>query len=148
MIYLLDTDTLIFMIRGLKPRRRKTVAHRRAQRVVDECRARDRNGHIVGLSSITVSELEYGARLSEDYEREKRAVRKVLVPFTAFPYDAVSCPVHYGRIRHALEVAGQPIGALDMFIAAHALALDAVLITNNTDHFGRIDGLQIENWSQ
>jgi tRNA(fMet)-specific endonuclease VapC len=45
------------------------------------------------------------------------------------------CPAHYGRIREDLERNGTPIGSMDMLIAAHALALDATLISNNVDHF-------------
>ncbi len=55
---------------------------------------------------------------------------------------------HYGRIRTELERLGTPVGAFDLLIAAHALALDVILVTNNTREFRRIDGLQIENWAE
>ena len=71
------------------------------------------------------------------------AVRKILTPFEVFDYDGTTCPSHYGRIRHELEQAGQAIGAMDLLIAAHALALAATLVTNNLAHFQRISGLSV-----
>ena len=53
---------------------------------------------------------------------------------------------YYGRIRAQLERVGKTIGANDLMIAAHALALDAVLVTGNVDEFKRVNGLKIENW--
>lgn len=144
MIYLLDTDTLIDMIRGLKPRAKRRA---RAEKIVAHCQSAQDDGHTVGLSSITVSELEYGARRSRDYAAELRAVHKVLTPFELFDYDAVRAPQEYGRIRHELESAGVPIGAMDLLIAAHAVALHATLVSNNVGHFRRIPGLPVENWA-
>ena len=84
---------------------------------------------------------------SDDYEAEISAVRKVLLPFRVFDYDSFSCPPHYGRIRYELEAQGHTIGALDLLIAAHALALDATLVSNNLAHFSRIAGLKTVNWA-
>src|SRR6266851_7448898 len=91
-------------------------------------------GDSVGLSAVTVSELEFGARNSRQYESEIAAVRKVLTPFDVYDYDSVTCPAHYGRIRHELETKGVTIGSMDLLIAAHALALDATLVSNNVAH--------------
>ncbi|MGA2619782.1 MAG: PIN domain-containing protein [Thermoguttaceae bacterium] len=63
-----------------------------------------------------------------------------------YGYDAVSCPEHYGRLRHEWEAKGQTIGAMDMLIAAHALALNAALVTNNDAYFSRVAGLRVVNW--
>jgi tRNA(fMet)-specific endonuclease VapC len=64
------------------------------------------------------------------------------------PWDAEAAGF-YADIRHQLVTSGQQIGELDMMIAAHAIALGAVLVTNNTRHYGRIDApLILENWSQ
>jgi tRNA(fMet)-specific endonuclease VapC len=101
---------------------------------------------VVGLSAITVSELEFGAHNSGDYEAEIVAVQEILTPFEVYDYDGATCPAHYGRIRHELERAGQAIGAMDLLIAAHALALPATLVTNNLDHFHRISGLSVTSW--
>ena len=95
---------------------------------------------------MTVSELEFGARTSGQYQTEIEAVQKVLRPFDIFDYDCVSAPHHYGRIRHELETRGATIGAMDLLIAAHSLALSATLVSNNLAHFSRVKGLTTVNW--
>jgi tRNA(fMet)-specific endonuclease VapC len=144
-IYLLDTDTLITMIRGIKSVRRPAL-RRQAEALIARSRHAQALGDLVGLSAATVSELEYGARSSKDYDTEIAAVRKILAPFEIYDYDGVDCPAHYGRIRHELESKGVPIGAMDLLIAAHALALDALLVSNNLAHFTRVTGLKTANW--
>jgi tRNA(fMet)-specific endonuclease VapC len=145
LIYLLDTDVMIFVVRGLKPGRRP-AQQERAQELVNRCREVQTAGDRIALSAITISELEFGACNSENYEAEIEAVRKVLAPFDVYDYDSVSCPPHYGRVRHELEAKGMDIGAMDMLIAAHTLALDATLVTNNLAHFKRVTGLRTANW--
>jgi tRNA(fMet)-specific endonuclease VapC len=144
-IYLLDTDSLVFMIRALKPVRHGKHK-KRAQALFERCRECESAGDEVALSAISLSELELGARYSYDYEAEMAAVRKIVMPFKRYDYDSVSCPLHYGRICHELESKGTPIGVEDFFIAAHALALDATLVSNNTSHFSRVTGLRTANW--
>ena len=146
MIYLLDTDLLIFIIRGTKAGVRQASLRQRAATLVKRCRAAQAADDSVGLSALTVSELEFGARNSGDYDKEIAAVRKVLTPFDVYDYDAVSCPEHYGRIRHELETSGQTIGSMDLLIAAHASALGATVVTNNDAHFARVHGLKVVNW--
>jgi tRNA(fMet)-specific endonuclease VapC len=145
MTYVLDTDILIYMIRGLKSTR-KPVQRQRAQALAERCRQTQTAGDTVGISAVTVSELEFGARHSGDYAAEIAAVRKVLTPFDLFDYDAVACPPHYGRVRHEVESAGMTIGAMDLLIAAHAVALGATLVSNNLVHFARVRGLKTANW--
>jgi tRNA(fMet)-specific endonuclease VapC len=145
-LYILDTDLVIFMLRGLKAPARQRARRDKALALVARCREAQVEGDVVGLSAITVSELEFGAYNSGDYETEIVAVRKILTPFEVFVFDGVSCPAHYGRIRHELERAGQAIGAMDMLIAAHSLALRATLATNNLGHFQRISGLSVARW--
>ncbi len=146
MLYILDTDMIIFMLRGLKAPARQRTRREQALALVARCRAAQAKGDVVGLSAITVSELQFGAYNSGDYDTEIRAVQKVLTPFEVFDYDGVTCPAHYGHIRHQLEQVGQLIGAMDLLIAAHALALSATLVTNNLAHFQRIPGLSITRW--
>jgi tRNA(fMet)-specific endonuclease VapC len=146
MIYLLDTDTLIFIIRSLKSGPRQRAQRERAAKIVERCRQAQQEGHQIGVSAITVSELEFGARNSSRYEDEIAAVQKILLPFETYDYDAVSCPPHYGRIRQELEQKGETIGAMDLLIAAHALSLDATLVTNNLAHFQRVSGLKVVTW--
>lgn len=151
MIYLLDTDTLIHLVRGLKlPEARNERDGQRiqkARRILERCQKRQGEGSEVGLSAITVAELEYGARNSGDYGREIAAVRKILTPFTTHDFDATFAASHYGEVRQSLAAAGTPLGAMDLLIAGHAKALGAVLVTNNTGHFSRVGGLACENWS-
>src|SRR5438067_13902190 len=123
LIYLLDTDTLVFMIRGLKTTRR--AGRQRGERLAKYCERVWSQGDSVGLSAITVSEMEFGAQRSGNYETELAAYKKVEAPFTIYDYDVVRCPPHYGRIRHELDSKGVTIGALDTLIAAHALSLSA-----------------------
>jgi tRNA(fMet)-specific endonuclease VapC len=151
-IYLLDTDTFIYMVRGLKilSPRNQTQKDRLAQarKIAERCRRRQHDGHEVGLSAITIAELEYGAHHSGDYAKEQIAVSKILSPFSTYDFDAAACAEQYGDVRHVLERAGVVIGAMDLLIAAHAKALGAILITNDLDHFSRITGLQCENWAR
>ena len=147
MIYLLDTDSVIFLIRSRK--RGSSPAfirkgRRLAERIKKEALAQ-RNS--VGISAITRAELEYGAARSVDPSRERTALDKILAPFDEYDFDAGRCARHYGTIRGALEQGGEMIGAMDLLIAAHALALKATLVSNNTRHFGRVRGLDVENWS-
>lgn len=144
MIYLLDTDTLIFLIRGLKSRR--TAAKNQALKVVEQCRKSQEDGHSVAISAVSISELEFGARKSERYEEEIAAVHKVLTPFDLYDFDSGVCPQHYGCLRHELETKGLQIGSMDLLIAAHALSLDATLVSNNIAHFSRVHGLKLISW--
>jgi len=99
----------------------------------------------IALSSVTVSELYYGAFKSEHKEKNLSALEHFLQPFNIVEYD-LKASIVYGKIRASLEKLGTPIGSLDMLIAAHALSLDMTLITNNTKEFERVDELKIENW--
>jgi len=147
-MYLIDTDTLVFMMRGLKSGQRQASRRTRARRLVDRCREAQTQGDTIAVSAITVSELEYGAHRSNAFDREISAIRKALMPFERIDYDAQGCAAAYGRIRHALESLGQPIGGMDLLIAAHAVSLNGTLVTNNVKHFRRVEGLGIVNWSR
>lgn len=104
-------------------------------------------GHEVALSAITVAELEFGSQRSGDYEVERDAIRRAINPFTQLPFEANDCAAHYGAVRHKLESSGKAIGSLDTHIAAHALALGATLVTNDTTDFARVPGLKCEDWT-
>jgi tRNA(fMet)-specific endonuclease VapC len=145
-LFLLDTDTVIHLIRGFKAPPRHHARRDKALAILARCRESKAAGDVVGLSSVTVSELEFGARRSGSYENEIAAVAKLLVPFEIYDYDGTTCPPHYGRIRHELEQAGQAIGAMDLLIAAHAFALSATLVTSNLSHFQRVSGLSVTRW--
>ena len=101
----------------------------------------------VGLSSITLAELEFGAAKSERATEARNALAEFLLPLEICPFD-LAASASYGQVRAALERAGNPIGPLDTMIAGHALSLSAILVTNNVREFRKVAGLQIDNWAE
>lgn len=99
----------------------------------------------IGISSVTAAELAFGVAKSGS-TRNREALEMFLAPLEVMPFDA-SAIWHYGELRAGLERRGQPIGALDTLIAAHALASNTVLVTNNTREFARVPGLRLNNWA-
>ena len=99
------------------------------------------------ISSVTLSELEYGAAKSADPGKNRLALARFMTPLSILPYDDAVAPV-YGRIRAELERAGTPIGPLDMMIAAHALSLRLTVVTDNEREFRRVPGLIVQNWAK
>jgi tRNA(fMet)-specific endonuclease VapC len=97
----------------------------------------------IGVSCITLSELEYGVMKSAKPEQNKLALAQFIAPIEISAYDDVAAQ-HYGVIRAHLERQATPIGSLDMLIAAHALSQNSVLITNNESEFKRVSNLKIE----
>ena len=96
------------------------------------------------LSAIVAAELRFGAaRLAS--MRFSAAVEAWLAGFDVRPWP-VEATTHYANIRDALERAGQPIGGMDLLIAAHAMAEDSALVTNNAREFLRVPGLAVEEW--
>lgn len=129
--FLLDTDTCIFLIKRQPP---TTLAKLQSLYVAS-----------VAISSITLSELEYGVARSTRPQQNKLALAQFLAPLDVLPYDDAAA-ARYGTVRAHLESQGTPIGPLDTLIAAHALALGTVLVTNNESEFSRLPDLIIENW--
>jgi len=131
MLYLLDTDTLIYILK----RRPPDVAARFEKMSPED----------VAVSVISIAELMFGAEKSRSPARARRAVQKIAEVLRVLPFDEGAARV-YGRLRARLEQRGTPIGALDTLIAAHALSLRATLVTNNTREFARDPDLEVENW--
>ncbi|MBO0612785.1 type II toxin-antitoxin system tRNA(fMet)-specific endonuclease VapC [Thiothrix fructosivorans] len=131
MNYLLDTNICIYLIK------------RKPSEVLQ--RFRQLQPGSVFISSVTTSELYYGAQKSQRVQTNLEALNNFLLPFRIVDYDE-SASFLYGELRADLEKRGQPIGPLDMMIAAHALSLDVPLVTNNTKEFERVKGLKLENW--
>ena len=128
---LLDTNICIYIIKQKPP---EVLQRFQTYNVGD-----------IGISSITVAELEFGGQKSRYVARNQQALAQFLLPLTIadFGYEAARA---YGGIRAMLEQQGMPIGGLDMLIAAHAISLDVTLVTNNTSEFGRVPGLRVDNW--
>ncbi len=99
----------------------------------------------IGISSVTAAELAYGVAKSGS-ARNREALEMFLAPLEVLPFDA-SAIWHYGEVRAGLERRGQPIGALDTMIAAHALGSNTILVTNNTREFARVPELRLQNWA-
>ena len=130
MRFMLDTNICIY-----------TIKHRPPE-VIAALRAHESAG--LGLSSITVAELYFGVAKSGS-ARKLLALEQFLAPLELADFDR-NAAATYGPLRAALEAAGTPIGQLDTQIAAHALALDVTLVSNNTREFARVLGLRLENW--
>lgn len=101
----------------------------------------------IGISSITLAELQYGIMKSSYPEKNQEALDKFITPLEIIDFD-YNATIAYGKIRADLERKGTSIGPLDTLIAAHAKSLDLILVTNNEKEFERILGLKIENWTK
>lgn len=131
MKYLLDTNICIYLIK----RKLAQVLAKYTKYAPED----------VGVSSITAAELLFGVEKSLHVEQNRKALEQFLLPLTIWSFNTEAA-LAYGKVRRSLESKGQPIGPLDTLIAAHALALQVVLVTNNVREFQRVDGLILENW--
>jgi tRNA(fMet)-specific endonuclease VapC len=131
--YMLDTDICIYI-----SKRRPPEVKARFERM--------KPGQMV-MSVITYGELYYGA--SKSSQRAK-ALSELDATIRGIPVEDLTAPVSekYGIIRAALEKQGRAIGNNDLWIAAHAMALDVTLATNNDREFLRVTGLSVENWTK
>ncbi|MCG8619433.1 MAG: type II toxin-antitoxin system VapC family toxin [Desulfobacterales bacterium] len=132
MKYLIDTNICIYIMNERPPE----VIQRFAKQKIGD----------IGISSITVSELQYGVSKSRFKKENLKRLEEFLTPFQILSYDE-DASKHYGEIRSDLEAKGLTIGPLDLLIAAHALSEKLVLVTNNAKEFNRIQSLEIENWA-
>jgi len=130
--YLLDTNVCVFVIR----RKPASVLARLEGHSADD----------IGISTVTLAELRYGADKSQRPAQNHAALDAFLVPLQVIDFDAAAAEC-YGRVRAELERRGTPIGPLDTMIAAHSLCLALPLVTNNTAEFSRVPGLQLEDWT-
>jgi tRNA(fMet)-specific endonuclease VapC len=132
-LHMLDTDTASYVIKGRSP---EIAAKLRT--IVPA---------MVCVSVITRAELLYGLKRLAPGHRLHLAVRQFLKIVRVLSWDSEAAD-WYADIRHQLLSSGQPIGELDMMIAAHSLSAGAVLVTNNQRHFERIQApLTLLNWT-
>ena len=133
MLYMLDTDMASYLIKGQSPALEDKLLTLLPSTIC--------------VSVMTRAELLYGLKRLPREHRLHLAVSKFMKTVQVLAWGAEAAD-WYASIRHQLTNVGQPIGELDMMIAAHAIAANAVLVTNNTRHFGRIEApLVLENWS-
>lgn len=129
--YMLDTNTCIYLIKHHPPE------------------VREKLGTIsvgeIGVSSIAIAELWYGITESTKRKHNEGALNDFLDYVTVLDWPMKAAP-QYGFVRSHLKKRGTPIGAMDLLIAAHAIALNTVLVTNNMREFRRVPRLKLENW--
>jgi tRNA(fMet)-specific endonuclease VapC len=130
--YLLDTNTVSYIIKGNRPR----VRERLLRVPMAE----------VGISVITEAELLFGLARMPDATKLKTVVEEFLPRVEVLPWDSEAAR-QYARIRAILEGRGEPMGNLDLMIAAQALASGLVLVSSDAV-FHRVKGLKIEDWSR
>jgi tRNA(fMet)-specific endonuclease VapC len=133
MRYLLDTDTCIYVVKHKPAGTLKRF---------EQTRAGD-----VGMSVVTYLELVYGASKSGHAEANLAHIEQLIDLIPVLPLDS-AVGRHCGNLRTQLERSGSRIGAHDLLIAAHALSLGLIVVTNNVREFGRVRGLRIENWAE
>ncbi|MEN9376551.1 MAG: hypothetical protein RL710_1708 [Pseudomonadota bacterium] len=134
MTYLLDTNIVSHFVRSSSPELTRRILESETDSLC--------------ISTISAGELLYGlgrlppSRRAQTLRHQLDAVFKAIT-VVPLPADAAH---HYGIARSTLEKAGNPIGANDLWIAAHALAHGLTLVTNNTREFKRVKGLKVEDW--
>lgn len=135
MKYMLDTNTLIYFIKHKPPS------------VADRINALG-DADTLCMSFVTYAELLKGAerstRKAEVLRRLESLVRQVPV---LYPLGSAVCQ-HYASRATRLKLLGTPIGGNDLWIASHALAEAATLVTNDMREFSRIEGLLLKNWAE
>jgi len=130
--YFLDTNTASYVIKGNFPR----VRERLLKVPMSE----------VGISVVTEAELRFGVVRLPEATKLKIVVEEFLLRVEVLPWNSEAAQ-HYARIRAMLEREGEPMGNLDMMIAAQAMAAEAVLVTHDRV-FRRVKGLKVEDWSK
>jgi tRNA(fMet)-specific endonuclease VapC len=128
--YLLDTNIVIYVLK---------------RRPIEVLKIFNTNASRMAVSSITLSELIYGAEKSANIDRNLEAIEEFISHLEVLPYDAKASQ-HYGQIKASLEKKGEIIGENDIHIAAHAISQGLILVTNNLREFQRVANLALENW--
>lgn len=130
MRWMLDTDTCIAIIKkhpiALKKLRGKSIGQ-------------------VGISSITLGELAFGAEKSSRPKDARAALDEFLLALEIAAFDETAA-MRYGEVRGSLARRGNPIGPLDTLIGSHAQVMDVTLVTHNTREFALVEGLRLEDW--
>jgi tRNA(fMet)-specific endonuclease VapC len=130
-MHLLDTSICVAILRGKSPNVR--TAFRSAMRAG------------IAISSVTAAELYYGLARCQRPDIERAGVENLLAAVSILPFDTKAAE-GYGMLRNYLERRGETIGQFDLLIAAHAVAANAVLVTNNAREFSRVPTLEIADW--
>jgi len=132
MRYMLDTDTASYAIKGGHPDLDRRLASVPPE---DLC-----------ISSVTRAELLYGVRRKPGAQGLARVVGQFLAIVNSLAWDDDAAD-RFAVIAAELDTSGKRIGTFDTMIAAHALATNSIAVTNNVEHFSRVSGLSLQNWS-
>ena len=130
-MYLLDTDTLIYNLKGNNSIKRNLELH-----LEDP----------IKISVITLMELYFGAYKSEKVAGNLAKIRRIENSFEIVSTGKESAQI-FGMLKASLKKSGAPLDDFDLLIASCAMAHNLTLVTNNTKHFSRIDGLKLTNWT-
>jgi len=128
--YLLDTNIVIYVLK---------------RRPVEVLKVFNTNASRMAISSITLSELIYGAEKSPNVDQNLESIEEFISHLEVLPYGPKASQ-HYGQIKAAIERKGEIIGENDIHIAAHAISQGLILVTNNLREFKRVTNLALENW--
>lgn len=128
--FIFDTDTCIYWLKGNENIERSIVKHGLEN---------------IFITVITECELFYGAYKSIKRDKNLAVINELKTKIKTL-HTVSGVPSIYGKLKAELESKGQPLDDADLLIASIALSNDATLITNNIEHFKKINGLKIENW--
>jgi tRNA(fMet)-specific endonuclease VapC len=131
--YLIDTDIIIYWLKGIYPQIKEKIA----------CIEVDR----LFISSITVAELYFGAYNSSRVIDNLKLTNELISEINILNFDPKSGE-QFGKIKADMKNKGKMINDSDLFIAATAISNNLVLVTNNEKHFQRIEDLTIQNWTK
>ena len=129
--YLLDTNICIYIMKEQPP-----VVRKKFEQL---------DLGTMGMSVITYGELLYGAQKSKQSNKAKDLIHQLCDYIPPLPL-SLKVSKYYAIIRAGLEKQGRMIGNNDLWIAAHCLDLDLILVTNNEREFSQVDKLKVENW--
>lgn len=130
MIYLLDTDTIIFFLRG----------HRSVTNKI-----RDVGDEYIATTTVNLGELYFGAFSSNQVDHNLKVVDALRRATRVFAFETTAAVV-FGQLKARLKQQRNPLNDSDLLIAAIAISIKATLVTNNVRHFGRIEELRWDNW--
>ena len=131
MKYMLDTNICIYIIKH------------QPENVIQKFMKHDPDD--ICMSAITYAELAHGVEKSQAKEKNRIALMVLLSEIHIVPFDDLAAQI-YGEVKADLQKKGTPIRPMNTLIAAHAKAMNLVLVTNNTKEFARVDGLELEDW--
>ncbi len=131
--YLIDTDILIYWLKGKYPQIKEKIAGIEVDRLF--------------ISSITVAELYYGVYNSTRVNDNLKLTNELISEMNILNCDPKSGE-QFGKIKADMKNRGQMLNDSDLFIAATAISNNLVLVTNNEKHFQRIENLSIQNWTK